>query len=321
MELARLLSGSNQESDRRSAESCLQRAKLIDPSVDVVSPASATQQEVSAEDCKTEAVLIEPVDGFFANDAKNDRDSLNTLVQFSTLCRPIVITGGEFCRTRELYRLLSQHPQIIAIDVANTSLSEIETALRSSGSGVSMVLLAPHWECRLKSLADWPGATIVWLDRDTDERVTEMTDHKMVLDRHGPWGVMRPWSVHPDGGMAAFTRSLKQAEPLGYRLESKLQTAWQKIKNTRPFRRTPKQADWLAPEYCRIMDWLWQTFSSETAIEVNDKELAENPEFVTRRILTFADIPIDEAHQLAITHQHDSPPTANKRKTAWSPWC
>lgn len=333
LKLGRLLASSSKEADHRSSESCFQRARLIDPTINEGSlkfdsqeliiqqfQEPAWQHERLPATQNSEFDQTDSVDGFFSAGAKTDGDDLDRLFQFPTLCRPIVITGGEFCQTYELFRLLSQHPQLAAIDAANTSLEEIRTALQSSDEGVSVVLHAPHWECRLKSLANWPGATVIWLDRDTDERVTEMIDRKMILDRHGPWGVMRPWSVHPDGGMAAFTRCLHQVELIGYRLDSKLRTAWNNIAKTRPFRRTIKQAEWLAPEYCRMLDWLWQTASSETAIRVNDQDIARNPESVTRRVLTFANVRIDESYQLAIAHQQESPPANTRRKAAGPLW-
>lgn len=334
LKLGRLLASSNKEADHRSAESCFQRARLIDPTIHENSlmfdshevmcqpfRESGWQHEGLRDSQKSEIDQTDSLDGFFSTGANADSDKLDRLFHLPTLCRPIVITGGECCQTRNLFQMLSQHPQVIAIDVANTSPEEIRKTLQMPGETLPVVLHAPHWECRLRSLANWTEAKAVWLDRDRDERVAEMIDRKMVLDRHGPWGVMRPWSVHPDGGMAAFSRTLQQVEPLGYHLNSKLRIAWNNIRKTRPFRRTFQQAEWLAPEYCRMLDWIWQTSSSETTIRVNDHDIARNPGSVVRRVLAFADVTIDEPHQLAIAHQHASPPPATMSKPAATPWC
>lgn len=332
IELGTLLSASDQESDQRTAESCWQRAKRLDPTIqidafqaDAFSEKTTTDE--SAEPAAVQLKQPEPdqthaslLDGFFAESSATDRSSLDSLFQFPFACRPIVITGGEFCDTEKLFRLLAGHPRISVLDVADQTPEEIHSALGNAEAGQRVLIHAPAWEHRLDSLAKWPGATVVWLDRDADDRVAEMIDRQLVLERFGPWGVMRPWSVHPDGGPLAFERCLNKFEAAGNAVPSTLRKSWERLQATRPFRRSLQQAQWLAPEYCRILSHFWQTSSSETSIRVTTNELAESHEAVVRRVLAFADLPADEAHILDNAAAEDGLVKTASRAKAGSPW-
>ena len=332
IELGKLLSASDQKSDQRTAESCWQRARLLDPTIQIDAFqldgfSDKTTTDKFAE--PTAAPLNHPVlgqadvsllDGFFAESSATDRSSLDSLFQLPFACRPIVITGGEFCGTEELFRLLAGHSRITALDVSDKTPEEIHSALRSAGAGQRVLIHAPAWEHRLDSLAKWPGATVVWLDRDLSERVAEMTDQQLVLECFGPWGTMRPWSVHPDGGPLAFERCLHKFEEAGNAIPSTVQKAWDCLQNTKPFRRSLQQARWLAPEYCRMLARFWQTSASETSIRVKADELVESYESVTHRVLAFANVPTGNIHKPTITHQHKSKLVNTARKTASSLW-
>lgn len=337
-ELGHLLETSDQEPDQRTAESCWQRAKLIDPTIQIetLPYESVTTAETEPEAVHFERPLLEQagssqaeprpddsalVDGFFAESSATDRTSLDSLFKFPFACPPIVITGGEFCGTEQLFGLMSGHASIVAIDVAGKTPEELHSALRDVDAGQRVLIHAPEWEYRLESLAQWPEATVVWLDRDADERATEMAAEQLVLERFGPWGVMRSWSVHPDGGPLAFERCLKQFEFAGNTAPSTLRKSWERLQNTRPFRRTSQQAKWLAPEYCRMLSHFWRTSSSETSIRVTTNELAKSSEAVVRRVLAFASLPIDEAHILDnAAAENNLQATARSSRTA-SLWC
>lgn len=328
IELAKLLSSSDQESDQRTVESCWQRALRLDPAIqrDSVLDESATEEPAESEVVSFKQPVLEQadsvlLDGFFASSSATDRGSSDSLFQFPFTCRPIVITGGEFCGTEELIRLLSGHSRLVTIEADGQAPEELRTTLNSVETGYRALIHAPAWEYQLDALAEWPGATVVWLDRETDERIADMTDRLLVLDRFGPWGVMRPWSVHPDGGPLAFERCLKQFEATGNAIPTTLRNSWERLQSTRPFRRSLQQAKWLAPEYCRMLAHFWQTYSSETSIRITTNELAENPEATVRRLLAFTDLAPDEAHILdAAAAEAGSMETAGKARAIllWS---
>lgn len=205
---------------------------------------------------------------------------------------PILITGSQRSGTTMLHLILDSHPAIRGIDEDRFDEAALSDYLSDAGACTHASFKLPDYVHAVHKTRRWPGLKVLFCVRDPRDVVNSMLTLALPL---GPYSL--PWIAHPYGGALQIYFC---ATTLAGHLRKEMATLlgdYPGIAVVPPAVRNQEQN-----VYCAALCWqlvtrllpVYRAAGMPVGV-VPYERLVLNPELLLREVMTFLDLPFDDA--------------------------